>query len=140
MGKQLNSKVNVNLAFTADAERAKRQLKELQNQLSSIVSKPIDISINDQGSIQKLREASIAAAELKVHLDKAVNTDTGNLDFSKLNQSLKISNKTLDDYAKTLQEIGPEGKKAFLSLAQSVADAEVPIKRSNEALSKMWIA
>jgi hypothetical protein len=44
----------------------------------------------------------------------------------------------LSDYGEKLVKMGPDGQKAFMSLAQSVANAEVPIKRSNALLSEMW--
>ena len=138
MAKKLNSTIGVNLAFTADTDRAKRQLQDLQNQLSKIISQPMQLQINDTNMTQKLREASLAAADLKVHLEKATNVDTGTLDFSKLSQSIKQSGTSLNEYANKIKEIGPAGQQAFLSLAQSVASAEIPIRRSNKLVAEMW--
>ena len=138
MAKKLNSTIGVNLAFTADTDRAKRQLQDLQNQLSKIISQPMQLQINDANMTQKLREASLAAADLKVHLEKATNVDTGTLDFSKLSQSIKQSGTSLNEYANKIKEIGPAGQQAFLSLAQSVASAEIPIRRSNKLVTEMW--
>ena len=138
MAKKLNSTIGVNLAFTADTDRAKRQLQDLQNQLSKIISQPMQLQINDTNMTQKLREASLAAADLKVHLEKATNVDTGTLDFSKLSQSIKQSGTSLNEYANKIREIGPAGQQAFLSLAQSVASAEIPIRRSNKLVTEMW--
>lgn len=138
MAKKLNSTIGVNLAFTADTDRAKRQLQDLQNQLSKIISQPMQLQINDANITQKLREASLAAADLKVHLEKATNVDTGTLDFSKLSQSMKQSGTSLNEYANKIKEIGPAGQQAFLSLAQSIASAEIPIKRSNKLVTEMW--
>ena len=39
-----------------------------------------------------------SAAELKTHLESATNVKTGNLDFTRLNDSLKKSGKNLGDY------------------------------------------
>jgi hypothetical protein len=47
------------------------------------------------GVEEEIRGAIAATAELSAHLQKATNIDTGNLDFAKLNQSLKASGKTL---------------------------------------------
>ena len=80
MAKQLN----VNLAFTADTSNAKSQIQDLQNQLKKLGS---GTGISSQLPITKeIQEARIAADELKVHLEKAINTKTGTLDFTKLNQ------------------------------------------------------
>ena len=132
MAKQLN----VNLAFTADTSKAKAQLQDLQNQLSQVINQPTANVGADMAD--KINQASRAAAELKVHLEQAMNPKTGTLDFSKLNQSLQKSGTSLTTYAAKLKQIGPEGQKAFSMLAQSVAGAEVPIRRSNALLSELW--
>ena len=133
MAKQLN----VNLAFTADTGKAKAQLQDLQNQLNKVINLPT--SGLDNKLTKEISEAGYAAAELKVHLENAVNVKTGSLDFSKFNQSLKKSGVTLSEYANKIKDIGPEGQKAFVMLAQSIASAEVPIKRSNALLSELWV-
>ena len=133
MAKQLN----VNLAFTADTGRAKAQLQDLQNQLTKIINTPT--AGLGQDLVKDINQASYAAAELKVHLDQAMNQRTGSLDFSKLSQSLKQNNISLSEYAEKIRSIGPEGQKAFTMLAQSIASAEVPIRRSNALLSELWV-
>ena len=132
MAKQLN----VNLAFTADTSKAKAQLQDLQNQLTKLVNQPFSVN----GSISdEIEKATVAAAELKVHLQNATNVKTGTLDFSKLNQSIKTSGSNLNEYAAKLRNLGPEGQKAFMSLTQSVIQAEIPIRRSNKLLSELWV-
>ena len=133
MAKQLN----VNLAFTADTGKAKAQLQELQNQLSKVINMPGTAVAG--GITEDIQKATRAAAELKVHLQNATNVKTGSLDFAKLNQSIKNSGSSLSEYAAKVQSIGPEGQKAFALLAQSVASAEVPIRRSNALLSELWV-
>ena len=132
MAKQLN----VNLAFTADTAKVKSQLQDLQNQLSQVINMP---GTSFAGGItDDIQRATQAAAELKVHLQNATNVKTGTLDFAKLNQSIKNSGSSLSEYAKKIQSIGPEGQKAFALLAQSVANSEVPIRRSNALLTELW--
>lgn len=133
MAKQLN----VNLAFTADTGKAKAQLQDLQRQLTNIVNQTSKGS-NGLGINKDIEDAVKSAAELQVHLNKAINTNTGNLDFSKLSESLHKSGKNLEDYGKQLRDLGPAGQKAFQALATSVANAEIPIRRSNAALTEMW--
>lgn len=127
--------LNVNLAFTADTSSAKRQLQDLQNQLTRLVSQPV---APGKGISKEIQEASRAAAELKIHLQNATNVQSGTLDFSKLNQSIKQSGYTLADYGQMLKNLGPTGQQAFMSLAHSVAQSEVPIKRANATLTEMW--
>ena len=130
MAKQLN----VNLAFTADTSQAKAQIKDLQNQLTNLINQPAS-SMNN-GIASNIKEATNAAAELKAHLENATNVKTGTLDFSRLSQSIKDSGKDLNDYAVQLKNMGPEGQKAFMSLASAIAQSEVPIRRSNAMLKE----
>ena len=132
MAKQLNQ-VNVNLSFNADTGKAKAQLKDLQNQLNNLIN-----GSGSNGMASQITEATKAAAELKVHLQNATNVKTGNLDFTRLNESIKASGKSLVQYGEQLNSMGPQGQKAFMALAQSVSNAEVPIRRANTALTEMW--
>ena len=133
MAKQLN----VNLAFTADTSQAKAQLQNLQTQLSGLLNSTNGQSFGNQitGDINK---ASKAIAELKLHLQNATNVNTGNLDFTKLNESLNKSGTTLQQYGDKLRSLGPAGQQAFNTLASSIAQSEIPIRRSNAALTEMW--
>lgn len=126
---------HVNLAFTADTGKAKAQLQDLQNQLTNLVNKPH----SQLGVTTDIQEAIKAAVELKTHLQAATNVKTGTLDFTKLNQSLKNSGTSLAAYAQKLQQLGPTGQQAFMTLAQSVAQAEIPIRRSNQMLTDLWV-
>lgn len=137
MAKGLNKEYTVNLAFTADTGTARSQLQELQNSLTRLVNTSTKQSTG-LGLTKELNDATTAAAELKVHLDQAVNVNTGNLDFSKLSESLKRSGKSLSIYGEQLQKLGPDGQKAFSQLAQSITNAEIPIKRSNAAVQELW--
>ena len=132
MAKQLN----VNLAFTADTGKVKAQLQDLQKSLTNLINTSSLSKTN--GFSDQLFEASKAAAELKIHLQNATNIKTGNLDFTKLNDSIAQSGKSLIQYGESLTKLGPEGQQAFMKLTQSVANAEVPIRRSNALLSEMW--
>ena len=127
MAKRLNSSVNVNMAFTADSSQAKRQIQELQMALHGLVNNTkLDLGLDDQ-----IQSAISATAELSAHLQKATNTKTGTLDFSKLSQSIKTSGKSLSEYGQQLQRLGPQGQQAFMQLTQSIVQAEVPLKRVN---------
>jgi hypothetical protein len=81
---------------------------DLQNSLTKLTSAPT--SGLGSGLAEDINKASIAAAELKTHLTNATNVKTGSLDFSKLNQSISKSGKSLSDYANQLNRLGPEGK------------------------------
>lgn len=130
MAKQLN----VNLAFTANTDQAKAQLKDLQQQLSSVISsatlKPEGLGID-----KELMKSVQTAGQLKSIL-KESTTSTGSLDLGLLNQNLKKSGKSLQDYANDLNALGPEGQQAFNTIAQSITTAGVPLKRTNALLNE----
>lgn len=130
----MNNNVQVNLQFTANTAQAKQELANLQTQLTSLINQPVPVGAKMTADIQK---ATAAAAELKVHLQNATNVKTGMLDFGKLNQSIKQSGMSLSQYGAQLQALGPQGQQAFMQLANSVAAAEVPIRRASGALTGM---
>ena len=132
MAKQLN----VNLGFTADTSQAKAKIQELQNSLTALINTPTGNFGNKM--TKDIQQGIKAAAELKTHLKNATNVETGSLDFSKLNQSIKQSGSSLDSYGQKLQALGADGQKAFMQFAQSVATSEIPIRRSNAMLTEMW--
>lgn len=128
---------NVNMRFTADTGQAKQQLRDLQSSLDTLMNQIAtkNIKFFDVNATKKeIDEASAAVQELKIALDQATNVDTGRLDLSKFSKSLSQSGYTLQDFATHLENLGPTGDKAFVALAQSVINAEVPLKRTNAIL------
>jgi hypothetical protein len=67
-----------------------------------------------------------------------MNVKTGNLDLTKFSQSLNSSGMKLSTLKTQLDSLGPSGQKAFLSLAQSVVTADVPLTRTSKLLDGMW--
>lgn len=130
MPKQLN----VNLAFSADTRQLQDKLLRLQEQLKSLALSA-EQSTNGLGLTEDLNNAILKTNELRIALESAT-TDAGKLDLGKFNQSL-IKNKTsLTDYADALASLGPKGKEAFSTLAQSIITAEVPLKRTSKLLAE----
>ena len=129
-------RLNVNLAFSADTSKAKAQLQDLQKQLSSLMN---DTNLNAELRIGDSAQRAIPQiAQLKAQLDNAT-TSAGTLDLSKFNESLKRSGITIRDYGRTLNSLGPEGSKAFSTLASSVMNAEIPLKRTNALLDEFVV-
>ena len=132
MAKQLNQ-ATVNLAFTADANQAKREIQSLQQSLNKLAT----VGAGPKGSTGlssltvEAQKAMVAAAELQASLESAVNVNTGKLDLTKFNESLKRSNKTLNDYAVQLSGLGPQGQQAFMQLTQAIVKSEAPLIRLN---------
>lgn len=128
MAKQLN----VNLAFSADTSKAKQAIMDLQTSLSKIA-----LSNNTGIDPKKMQEASQAAKDLSLHLNNAFNADTGKLDLSKLDKSLKSTNQDLSGLSARLLSAGQSGQQAFVQLAQSISAAERPVISLNSKLDEM---
>lgn len=130
MAKQLN----VNLAFTANTSQAKSQIQSLQQMLEQLST-----GTNIKGATQlsnDLIQAKDAASQLKVVLEQATNVNTGNLDLSKFSKSLSSGAKDLAYYRQQLEKLGPTGVQAFGQLAQSIMQAEIPIKQTQSLLDE----
>lgn len=129
MAKQLN----VNLSLSANTDQAKRQLQELQKQLSQLSS----ISTNKNLPLtQELLKASSAAAQLQSQLRAATDINTGKLDLGKFNQQMTASGMSLGKYQKALSNLGPVGDKAFAQLAQSISTADVKLLHANTVMGQ----
>lgn len=131
----MSERISVNMALTADTAQAKSALKDLQNQLTQLATTSTSKSTGGMVIGKELEKAAKSAAELKQHLEQATNAKTGNLDYSKLSQSLAKSKMSLSEYAAQLQKLGPQGQAAFSSLATAIAASEIPLKRSNKILT-----
>lgn len=138
MAKQLNS-YQVNLQFNANTTHAKTQLQDLQTTLDAIIKESIaGVSKGDFNLTKRLNEAQIAASKLQTILAQTTNVKTGKMDLTRFSQSLKQSNLDLKKIQNSLLELGPSGQKAFMSLAQSIVEADVPLKRTNLLISELW--
>ena len=129
-----NNQIKVNLMFQADTQKAKNSLRQLQTDLNAITT----ASANGEFKLtDKVIEGQRAAVQLKNILNECVNIDTGKFDLSKFSHSLKKGGTDLKQMAAQLQQLGPEGSRAFMSLAQSIVQAEIPTKRVNAQLAQM---
>ena len=128
MAKGLNQqRVTVDLNFNTD--NAKKQLVDLQNQLKFLSTNAETIKMKVDLDDSSLKTATAQIDSLSAHLKSAINPQTGNLDFAKFNNSLQQSNINLQNYARSLLELGPDGQKAFTQLTHAIATAEVPTRR-----------
>ena len=128
MPKQLN----VNLAFTADTNKAKQGLMDLQRQLNALTVRSAQKS--SLGLTEEISQAIVDVTKLEVALKNATS-QTGTLDLGQFRQELNKSGLTVDKIANQLLNLGPEGKMAFAQLAQSITMAEVPLKKTSTLLT-----
>lgn len=132
-----NKRFDYVIGFSADTSKLSNALKQLEGQLNNIASGKTKF-ISD-ATTKDIINAKNAALELNAYLNKAINVDTGKLDLSRLADSIQRSEGGLQGYLNKLSSIGPEGAKAFFSLANAISEAEMPLKRSSELMDKLWI-
>lgn len=130
----MSKQLKVNLLFQADTTAAINNMQQLGMLLNQISTKT---TIGVDGG--QLQQAVTSAQQLQIHLQNAVNVNTGKLDLNKLNSSLKKSGQTLQSLTSNLQAAGPTGQQAFLKVATAVASAEAPMLRVNQRLKDFGV-
>lgn len=130
MAKRLNYQVG----FTVDSTQLLAAVNKATQSLREVSSLQLNTGITED-----ITNAALAAQNLERCLTNAINVDTGNLDLSKFEASIKNSGLSLEQYAAKLQAIGPIGETAFLNVASAIAKAQLPIARTNQLLDSLWI-
>ena len=134
MPKQLN----VNLGFTADTSKARKQIQDLQQSITDLMkatdSNNAPLKLGDE-----LKEASLAASQLKQMLTSATSVDTGKLDLGKFSMQLRQSNMTLETLGKSLSKMGPQGEKTFLKLTKAIAQSDITLNRTKGLVDDLWV-
>ena len=127
--------LNVNLSVTADTQQAAAALQKLKQQITQLQTTSTNFSLS--GSLkQDAAELSKTMATLSATLKNSTNSLTGNLDLSKFTQQMQQSGMSLQQYQAQLNKLGPAGQQAFASLANSIVQAEVPLRSANGLLSQ----
>lgn len=126
-----SSNINVNINFKANTEAAKNNINSLQSLLTQITqTKNIGLDSNALG------QAKASAQELQMHLENAVNVNTGKLDLGKFNASLKAAGSDLKTLSANLRNVGPVGQQAFMKLASAIASAQTPMLNISNAIAQ----
>ena len=126
-----SSNINVNINFKANTEAAKNNINSLQSLLTQITqTKNIGLDSSALG------QAKASAQELQMHLENAVNVNTGKLDLGKFNASLKAAGSDLATLSSNLQNVGPVGQQAFMKLAKAIASAQTPMLNVSNAIAQ----
>ena len=127
MAKRLNYTIGVN----ADTSKFEASLQEAVTSLQALGTK--------SQVVPTLQKASTAALDLAKNLQSAVNTNTGKLDLSVFNKKLEDSGQSLRSYYNQMVQLGPAGTEAFLKVASSIAQAELPLRRTNTLMNELWV-
>lgn len=127
MAKRLNYTIGVN----ADTSKFEASLQEAVTSLQALGTK--------SQVVPTLQKASTAALDLAKNLQSAVNTNTGKLDLSVFNKKLEDSGQSLRSYYSQMVQLGPAGTEAFLKVASSITQAELPLHRTNTLMNELWV-
>ena len=127
MAKRLNYTIGVN----ADTSKFEASLQEAVTSLQALGTK--------SQVVPTLQKASTAALDLAKNLQSAVNTNTGKLDLSVFNKKLEDSGQSLRSYYNQMVQLGPAGTEAFLKVASSITQAELPLRRTNILMNELWV-
>lgn len=126
----MSQQIRVNLMFDANTQAAQTNIQQLAVLLQKIAT-PKNITVNSSA----IQSAAQAAQSLQVHLQKALNVNTGKLDLARLNMSLKQSNQSLSELSSRLLLAGTQGQQAFVKLSTSIATAGKPAMQLSATIS-----
>ena len=116
--------------INADIGQAKKAISDLQQSIDKLSKAQINTNYLDKG----INNAVAAAKELEYHLNAALNQNTGKLNLNTFTSSLEQSNVSAKDLMQTLLQGGSAGQQTFASLANAIAQSEVPLRRANKTL------
>lgn len=126
-------RIDIDIGFNTDTSRAKAQIQDLQKQIVNLsVAAKQNTATNTLSS--DISKAVIEASKLNGILSQSMTFKGDNLDLSKFVTNLNKSGTTISQVRKNLESLGPQGQKAFTSLAQSIMSAEVPLRQSEGLL------
>lgn len=120
-------RIEVQLGINADVSAAKKSINDLQNALNNLHKIQSQRGFQDFG----INKAVESAHALEISLNRALNVQTGKLDLSKFSSSLKEAGTSLHELNASLLSAGSAGQQVFLSLANSISQAEVPLKKTS---------
>ena len=125
-------RIEVQLGINADVASAKKSIKDLETSLSKLYQMQTTRGFSDFG----INKAVEGAQKLEQSLRQALNVDTGKLDLSKFSSSLKQAGTSLTELNTQFLQAGTAGQQVFLSLANSIAQAEVPLKKTSRLVQE----
>ena len=128
-----NKNIDVRLTFHSDTSKAKANLKDLTNDILNIKQKAL--SSDNFGLNTELQEAVKTCNVLEQALYKATSS-SGNLDLYDFRKELEKAGLDAKKISQVLDALGPEGQAAFNKVAHAVANAEMPLKRTNKLLDE----
>lgn len=131
-----NNDIKFNLTFAVNSAQAKKDLKDLKQELFNLTTTNSRNEKSKFGISQELKDAQTDALKLRQVLEGAT-TSKGTLDLTNFSKGLQQAGLSADQLARRFNSMGPEGRKAFADLARSVTTAEAPLKRTSKLVDDL---
>ena len=132
-----NRRIDIEMRVLANTEQAKKQFENLQKSLTTAAGR-MDISAGfGKNFMTEVHAAQNEVAKLQAALQSAYNVETGKLDFTKFQSSMKSLGLDAEHVADTLRSMGPAGLNALKQLTIGVQSAEIPVKKLNTWVEKL---
>lgn len=130
------TQITIGVGLTVD----KSGLNELNTALDKVIDKARLMRESGGDYAIPYEEAARAAKDLQNALEKSYNNKLGKIDMSKASMQIKNLYGSTKDFKNVLNQIGPEGERAFFQFAKSITSAQAPLKQTNSELDKMAIS
>lgn len=130
--------IQVNLTFQSNTQQAKAAIKDLSASLTNLQNQGLQKMQFGQGLTTEMQQATTAANQLKAAMAAATNSQTGQVNMVKMNQILKQSGISMSQLREQLIQGGQAGVQAFTDLNNAILKAQVPMRRTQTMIDKMW--
>lgn len=119
-----SQKMEIQLNFVANTSAAKANIENLQQSLAKLSAGQLNKGLFGNATTEQIQQASMAAQELKIHLQNATNVNTGKLNLTAFQTSLKNAGTSAKELSSALLQGGAMGTQAFAQLATAIAQAD----------------
>lgn len=119
-----SQKMEIQLNFVANTSAAKANIENLQQSLAKLSAGQLNKGLFGNATTEQIQQASMAAQELKIHLQNATNVNTGKLNLTAFQTSLKSAGTSAKELSSALLQGGAMGAQAFAQLATAIAQAD----------------
>lgn len=119
-----SQKMEIQLNFVANTSAAKANIENLQQTLAKLSAGQLNKGLFGNATTEQIQQASMAAQELKIHLQNATNINTGKLNLTAFQTSLKNAGTSAKELSSALLQGGAMGTQAFAQLATAIAQAD----------------
>ena len=127
-----SNRTTYSIGFEVDANKAQQQINNLTKTLQSLTKQnKLNLGLDEE-----VRKATESAKVLQNTLSKALDINTGKINFSTFTGELKKANTSISEIANNLAQAGVTGQAAFAQMSASLASSEVQIGKVNNAITR----